>query len=399
MNLRPSFEDRVSSAELKRRQAAVQKAMGQMELDAFLVAADGPFFKLAHLRYLTNWSQPLFNEYFLFPQEGTGLFLSRYAGRTSLLKGQVNVDCRYPEFGEGYKDYRKIPGGRAGAITPSFVANAVQQAGIRRLGLCGPETMAGDFYVALIEELRARNIHFETVSHVIEELRFIKSPEEQHWMRASSANGSYGFEVFKGIVAPGRREYEVWAHVVMAQQVAGAEAVFWTNARGKEKPISRFIDMACDQFEHGDIVFFNTETVGPGGYNTQVVRTLVLGKASDELRRAHDANVEAQEAGAAALVPGNRMTDVFRAIEEAGKKRGYETATNHLGHGQGLDIMEAPLVSRFDETIIQPGMTITLHPSIASAPGGYARTGDTYLINETGAENLSTASTELAEIT
>jgi Xaa-Pro aminopeptidase len=398
MNVRPNFEQRVSAGELSRRQAAVRARMKEMELDAFLVSADGPFYKLGHLRYLTNWSQPLFNEYYLMPQNGDGLFISRYAGRTGLLKNIMKVDCRYPEFGESYKNYMTAPSTRGGAISAEFVAREIEAAGLRRIGIAGPETMSGDFYVGFIEELERRGIHYETVSHVIDELRFIKSEEEQIWMRKSAENGSFGYEIFKGLISPGRREYEVWAQVVMAQQLAGAEQVFWTSAHGREKPVSRFIDMACDAFEVGDIVYFNAETVGPAGYNTQVVRTLVLGKADDNLRRAHDANVEAQLAGAAALKPGARMLDVYNAIAEVGHKRGYDTATNHLGHGQGLDIFEAPLVSRFDDTIIQAGMTITLHPSIASAPGGYARTGDTYLVTDKGGELLSTTSLELTEI-
>lgn len=396
--IRPTVTERITAAEMQRRHAATRAAMAQRHLDALLVAGQGPHIKLGHLRYLTNFCQPLFEEYFLLPLKGEPIYFSRYTLRRNLQRKLLGLNARCPEYGSGLEQAKASPGSLTSNIPPAFVVAGIREVGARRVGICGPECMAGDFYVALLEELRAADIHFETASDILWKLRMIKSPEEQRWLRESVRVASLGFEVFKGVIAPGRREYEVFAEVEHAQQSAGAECAFYMMARGAE-PLLKFPDLAYEPYEKGDLVFFNTETAGPGGYYTQLIRTLVLGEADAEYRQTHEVAREAQAVAARKLVPGNRMCDVYDAYVAFTEKHGYDTRNHHPGHGQGLDVFEAPLVSPHDETVIQPGMMITIHPGLLT-PSGTRKvwTGDSYIVTAQGAELLYATSNELVEI-
>ena len=81
--------------------------------------------------------------------------------------------------------------------------------------------------------------------------------------------------------------------------------------------------------------------------------------------RCHAIVIAADAAGAAAAVPGVTAAEVDRAtravIEEAGYGEWYRHRT---GHCIGLDTHERPFLSVEDETVLEPGMTFTIEPSI-----------------------------------
>lgn len=59
------------------------------------------------------------------------------------------------------------------------------------------------------------------------------------------------------------------------------------------------------------------------------------------------------------------------------------------GHGVGIDIHELPVVSLNSETILEPGMVITVEPGIYIPGLGGARIEDVVLVTESGFRTLS----------
>jgi Xaa-Pro aminopeptidase len=73
-------------------------------------------------------------------------------------------------------------------------------------------------------------------------------------------------------------------------------------------------------------------------------------------------------------------------IEEAGFGRFF----NHgLGHGIGLEIHEAPRMSRTTEVALQPGMVLTVEPGIYLPDWGGIRIEDDVLVTPDGCEVLT----------
>ncbi len=82
------------------------------------------------------------------------------------------------------------------------------------------------------------------------------------------------------------------------------------------------------------------------GYESDITRTFVLGKASDKMKQVFDIVHRAQAAALAAARPGAECSSVDAAarkiITEAGYGPDYKYFTHRLGHGMGMDGHEWP---------------------------------------------------------
>lgn len=127
-----------------------------------------------------------------------------------------------------------------------------------------------------------------------------------------------------------------------------------------------------------------------GGYCSDMTRTYLGPKASDEMRKVHAVVLEALEAGCAAVKPGVRCVDVDKACRDVITQAGYgEYFTHSTGHGVGLDIHEAPSFSTTSEEVLEAGMVVTVEPGIYLAGVGGVRIEDLLVVTEAGAENLT----------
>ena len=91
------------------------------------------------------------------------------------------------------------------------------------------------------------------------------------------------------------------------------------------------------------------------GYQSDITRTFVLGKASgDKMKNIFDIVHRAQQAALAAARPGVECGAVDAAarkvITDAGYGPGYKYFTHRLGHGMGMDGHEWPYLVRSNAT-------------------------------------------------
>ncbi len=77
-------------------------------------------------------------------------------------------------------------------------------------------------------------------------------------------------------------------------------------------------------------------------------------------------------------------------------ERGYGPNFGHsTGHGIGLEIHEGPALSFRSDTILTPGMVVTVEPGIYVAGLGGVRIEDDIVITESGNEVLTHSAKEL----
>ncbi len=130
------------------------------------------------------------------------------------------------------------------------------------------------------------------------------------------------------------------------------------------------------------------------GYQSDVTRMGVIGKAPDQLQRAFEIVRNAQDAALAAATAGRECGSVDDAarkvIVDAGFGPGYKYFEHRLGHGIGLDGHESPYLVHANTTVLKPGMTFSNEPGIYVAGQYGVRCEDDMVISESGAAKLLT---------
>jgi Xaa-Pro aminopeptidase len=128
------------------------------------------------------------------------------------------------------------------------------------------------------------------------------------------------------------------------------------------------------------------------GYNSDLTRTIALGKASDAQRRIYDLVYQAEAAGIAALRAGAEGKAVDAAARDLITAAGHGEDFGHgLGHGVGLAIHEDPRLATTSEDTLAAGNVITVEPGIYVAGFGGVRIEDLCLVTDSGCELLSHA--------
>jgi Xaa-Pro aminopeptidase len=139
----------------------------------------------------------------------------------------------------------------------------------------------------------------------------------------------------------------------------------------------------------GDLLIVDTGTTYDG-YFCDFDRNFAFGEPSDAAKRAHETLWRASAAGIAAARPGATASDVWRAqaaVLEAGGSLGSNV--ERLGHGLGLRLTESPSNTPGDDTLLEPGMVLTIEPGMAHRPGCMIVHEENLVVREGGAELLT----------
>jgi Xaa-Pro aminopeptidase len=122
-----------------------------------------------------------------------------------------------------------------------------------------------------------------------------------------------------------------------------------------------------------------------------------LGTPARDVRAAFELCAEALDRASLLLRPGITGGQVAQTMIQVLKRAGTANV-GPMGHGMGLDLTEPPYLRPGDDTVVEPGMVVTIHPYLTWGSIGIW-TGDTFLVTERGAERLSADRGELLVVT
>lgn len=137
-------------------------------------------------------------------------------------------------------------------------------------------------------------------------------------------------------------------------------------------------------FKNGDVVNFLIESSAAGGYWYDLRRFLCIGSIPKALQAAYEVAKEARNIMADNLKPGSPAAVALDASDEYLKSKGYPPEARVAAHGQGVDLVERPVIRREEPAAIETGMVISLHPN-ARKDHTVACLADTYVITDSGA--------------
>lgn len=137
------------------------------------------------------------------------------------------------------------------------------------------------------------------------------------------------------------------------------------------------------------------------GYQSDISRSFVLGRATDEQKRVFDVVHRAQAAAIAAAHPGVPCQQIDAAarkvIADSGYGPGYKFFSHRLGHGIGMDMHEYPYLVGGNTTPLAPGMCFSDEPGIY-LPGKFGiRLEDDWHVTASGARFFTPQSPSLEQ--
>jgi Xaa-Pro aminopeptidase len=236
---------------------------------------------------------------------------------------------------------------------------------------------------------------------MVEALRMIKDDDEVEALRMACASGDRALAdlLEHGGLRPGRTEREVARELESRMLDYGASAPSFETivATGANSAVPHHRPTDAE-LHRGDFVKLDFGAL-VDGYHSDMTRTVVLGAPAQWQQELYDLVATAQAAGREALRVGASVRDVDAAardvIESAGRGEDF---LHGLGHGVGLQIHEAPALSRMGEGTLHAGMAVTVEPGVYSSGKGGVRIEDTLIVRESGPELLTLTTKQLVVV-
>ena len=275
-----------------------------------------------------------------------------------------------------------------------LIAQGLQQRGVAtgRIGI--EETMRFVFVNGIAKA--APQATMASAPPVTAGCRMIKSANEIALMRLASQVTLAVYEAVYQAIREGMTQHDVGGLIEKAYQRVGfpGEASVMVG----EYSASPHGSTTPQVLREGSIVMID-DGCTVEGYQSDITRTFVLGKASDKMKQVFDIVHRAQSAALAAARPGVECGAVDAAarkvISDAGYGPDYKYFTHRLGHGLGMDGHEWPYLVRGNTTKLQANITTSNEPGIYIRGEFGIRLEDDMHVTETRAELFTPQSPSL----
>ena len=353
--------------EIERRYRLVREAAARDGLDAVLVCGNEYTGFEGAVTYLSGFVIVHRYAYVLLPVDGEPAIVfpseARYVGEhgTTWIEQQEFVD----RPGEWLAE--EVRGKRVGVYGLDYVMT------VRDYAALGGAAELVDWDVAF------------------DHARMVKSELELASVRESVRINTEGFWVFLEHFEPGRPSARCSrrARSTSSRRAAAAGRWTWCSTGRTAQRCRSSRSPARASFAATDCVLPSLEVAGPGGHWVEVSRAICPGEPSDDTKRMLEAYDEYYAAAPAALRAGGSARDAHRAVAKGFLDRGFHLG-HVTGHSIGMTMIEFPKIGEHDETELQAGMVLSMHPHAISQDGkACLYMQDTWLVTDDGGVPLA----------
>ena len=233
----------------------------------------------------------------------------------------------------------------------------------------------------------------------IENIRQVKTEEEISKMKVAAQIADNAFEYIVKWIKPGKTEREVALELEFFMKQKGASKLSFETivASGWRSALPHGV--ATEKvIESGDFVTLDFGCVYDG-YCSDMTRTLVMGKATEEQKKIYNIVLEAQLKTQEAVCAGKSCKEIDTIARTIIEEAGYGPQFGHgTGHAIGLELHEYPRLSQQDETILVENHMVTNEPGIYIPEFGGVRIEDLLRVKTDGYESLTKSPKTLIEI-
>lgn len=301
---------------------------------------------------------------------------------------QVEIDCPGLHF-----DVRK-PG--AAETMTTQAARLIESTKLRSIAF-----ERSNLTVAILEAIneKLKSASLIGADSLVEDLRVVKDDSEIDAIRLAVESAERAFAVVKPSIQPADTEKAIADRLDAALRTFGGDAsAFETIVAVGPRAALPHARPTLQKCEESPIVLVDWG-VRRNLYNSDLTRTLHVGKPTARFARVYDAVLGAQLAAIEAIRPGARTEDVDRIARSSIGNAGFGRYFGHgLGHGIGLRVHEAPRLRPRVPDVLRPGMVVTVEPGIYLKNWGGIRIEDDILVTRSGREVLSSVPKQLDEI-
>ena len=240
-------------------------------------------------------------------------------------------------------------------------------------------------------------------SEILDELRICKDADELDTIARAQKITDDAFAHILKVLTPNMTEVEVALELEFFMRRSGAEDIsFETIAvSGSASSLPHGVPRR-QKLEKG----FLTMDFGArvDGYCADMTRTVVLGRADEEMKKLYNTVLSAQLAALDAAKEGFSCRELDKIARDIIDNNGYKGRFGHsLGHGVGMYVHEAPNLSQSPRTapgtVLQRGNVVTFEPGIYISGKYGCRIEDMAAIDLDGSlRNFTASPKELIEL-
>jgi len=359
-------------AEFKARTQAAQARMAEEGLGALWLTSE------ADVRYFTGfltrfWESPSRPWHLVVPVAGKPIAVIPAIG--AALMGRTWID-----------DIRSWS-------APNLADDGVSLLADTLSGVDGPVGVPSGYETHLrmpladFERIKALSAHcFTDDRGIVAGLRAIKSDAEIAKITHICGIAGRAFGRMDEIAGEGVALSQVFRDFQRLLLEEGADWVPYISGGAEQDGYGDVISPAKDDpLQVGDVMMLDTGAVWDG-YFCDYDRNFAIGTASDAAQGAHARLIQATDAAFQMARPGVRACDLWKVMadivgggEEAGR----------LGHALGMQLTEGLSLTPHDQTILHPGMVLTLEPGTEVIAGKIMVHEENIVITEGAARAIS----------
>lgn len=270
--------------------------------------------------------------------------------------------------------------------------------GATKAGRLGIE--ADSMTVGLLNQIAEKMPKIELVptSGLVEDLRLIKDKDEIERLRRAVWQAEKAFAVLRSTLRPEKTEKEVADELEHQFRLfGGKDASFASIVAVGPRAALPHATPGASRIGEDDFVLVDWGA-NDGLYCSDLTRMIVTGKISPKFERIYNTVLEAQTRAIAAVRPGALAHDVDNVARSYITKAGFGKRFRHgLGHGLGMLVHEAPRLAVNSQTVLKPGMVVTVEPGIYLPGWGGIRIEDDILVTRNGHEVLTSVPKRLED--
>jgi Xaa-Pro dipeptidase len=240
---------------------------------------------------------------------------------------------------------------------------------------------------------------FVDVSDGFSKTRIIKDDQEINRIKHACSIADDTMATIPDIVSEGMTENELAAEINYTLQSLGAEKPAFDTISSFGK------NTAEPHYSHGEIQLKNGFLIVCDfgacykKYNSDLTRTFVFGKATEQQREMYEIVLQAQQVAFQKIRPGVIANDVHQAVHSFIDSTKFKGAFIHsTGHSLGLAVHDGIGFAPDNTRKLQENMILTVEPGVYLPGVGGVRIEDDILIKKDGIEILTKSPRSFIEL-